>query len=302
MTSDLQNPRFGVNIHTAMQSEIDPVAEALQAEQLGFDLVTLHRDIINDASPSYEMWTLLTWLSAHTSRIKLAPLVLALPYRHPTVLAKMVETLDRLSGGRIILVLGAGGPMNEHSYQSFGLVQRNPQEKVAALEEEIDILRGLWNTSGFSYEGKHFHLDAAIIEPKPIHPIPIWLGVFGDRMVDLVGRKADGWIPSLPLLAPDLAYQKLESIRRSAENAGRNPDKIAYAYNIPVLVQAGAASRKGSIVGDAEQVAIQLANLVRHGFTYLNLWPLGDTVKQRELLVKEVIPNVYEKMSQISGP
>jgi alkanesulfonate monooxygenase SsuD/methylene tetrahydromethanopterin reductase-like flavin-dependent oxidoreductase (luciferase family) len=150
MARDFKNLKFGVNIHTSIQPGVDPVTEALNAEQLGFDVVTLHGDVLHGSDPSFELWTLLSWVAASTSRSRVAPVVLALPNRHPAVLAKMAETLDRLSGGRLILVLGAGGPMNESAYKAFGLAQRSPREKVEALEEALDILRCLWSTSGFS--------------------------------------------------------------------------------------------------------------------------------------------------------
>ena len=220
--------------------------------------------------------------------------MLALPHRHPAVLAKMAETLARLSDGRLIFVLGAGGPMNELAYGAFGLAQRSPREKVEALEEAIDILRGLWSISGFSYAGQHFRTQGATIEPKPSHPIPLWLGVFGDQMIDLVGRKADGWFPTYQLLQPEQAYRKLEHIRKVAEHAGRNPDDITYAYNVPVLVEEGTVTTKGQISGSDEEVARQLADLVRHGFTLLNVWPGGETTRQREQLAREVLPIVRE--------
>jgi alkanesulfonate monooxygenase SsuD/methylene tetrahydromethanopterin reductase-like flavin-dependent oxidoreductase (luciferase family) len=273
---------------------VDLVAEALHAEQLGFDVVTIHRDALHGSDPSFEIWTLLTWLAARTSSIRVAPVVLALPHRHPAVLAKMAETLDRLSDGRLVLVLGGGGPMNEPAYGAFGLAQRSPREKVEALEEAIDILRGLWSTSGFSYAGQHFRTQGATIEPKPGHPIPLWLGVFGDQMIDLVGRKADGWFPSYQLLEPEQAYRKLEHIRKVAENAGRDPDDITYAYNVPVLVEEGTVTTKGQIAGSAAEVARQLADLIRHGFTLLNVWPGSQATEQRERLAREVLPIVRE--------
>ncbi len=102
-------PGFGITLHTAMRPGLDQVVAALDAEQLGYDVVTLHRDALHGDDPSFENWTLLSWLAARTSRISVALLVLALPHRHPAVLAKMAETLDRLSGGRLILVLGGVG-------------------------------------------------------------------------------------------------------------------------------------------------------------------------------------------------
>jgi alkanesulfonate monooxygenase SsuD/methylene tetrahydromethanopterin reductase-like flavin-dependent oxidoreductase (luciferase family) len=174
------------------------------------DLQTLHGDALHGSDPSFELWTLLSWVVAHTTSIRVAPIVLALPHRHPAVLAKMAETLDRLSQGRLLLVLGAGRPMNEPAYRSLGLAQRSPREKVQALEEAIDLIRGLWSASTFSYPGQHFRTEGATIEPKPGHPVPIWLGVFGDRMLDLVGHKADGWLPTYQFLEPEQAYQKNE--------------------------------------------------------------------------------------------
>ncbi len=291
-------PGFGTNLHTGVRPVVDVVAEALHAEQLGFDVVTIHRDALHGSDPSFEIWTLLSWLAARTSSIRVAPVVLTLPHRHPAVLAKMAETLDRLSDGRLVLVLGGGGPMNEPAYGAFGLAQRSPREKVEALEEAIDILRGLWSTSGFSYAGQHFRTEGATIEPKPSHPIPLWLGVFGDQMIDLVGRKADGWFPTYQLLEPEQAYRKLEHIRKVAENVGRNPDDITYAYNVPVLVEEGTVTTKGQIAGSAEEVARQLADLVRHGFTFLNVWPGGEATRQRERLVRDVLPIVRDLISE----
>jgi len=106
---NIPTPGFGITLHTTIRPGLDQATEALDAEQLGYDVVTLHRDSLHGDGPSFENWTLLSWLAAQTSRISVAPLVLALPHRHPAVLARMAETLDRLSGGRLILVLGGGG-------------------------------------------------------------------------------------------------------------------------------------------------------------------------------------------------
>ena len=297
MASDFKNLKFGVNIQTGIPSGVDPVTEALHAEHLGFDVVTLHHDTLHGSDLSFELWTLLCWVAAHTTRIQVAPVVLALPHRHPAVLAKMAETLDRLSGGRLVLVLGAGGPMNEPAYRALGLTQRSPREKVQALEEAIDILRGLWSTSSFTLTGQHFRTEGATIEPKPDHPIPLWLGVFGNQMLDLVGRKADGWLPTYQFLEPEQAYQKLERIQRVADHAGRSPDEITYGYNVPVLIEEGAVTNRWHIAGSARKVAGQLATLVRHDFTFLNVWPVGEATIQRERLARDVLPIVRELLA-----
>jgi len=222
--------------------------------------------------------------------VRLAPNVLALPNRHPAVIAKMAETLDRLSGGRLILALGGGAPINSAAFRAFGLPQRSASGTVAATEEAIDVIRGLWNEPAFSYAGDHFTTTAADLQPRPARPIPLWLGAFGPRMLELVGRKADGWLPSLALLEPERAYQGIERIRHAAHQAGRDPQQLTFGYNVAVLVKEGASSTPTLVAGPPEVVARRLAAFVRGGFTFLNLWPSADTHEQRERLAREVIP------------
>jgi alkanesulfonate monooxygenase SsuD/methylene tetrahydromethanopterin reductase-like flavin-dependent oxidoreductase (luciferase family) len=205
MAASLFSARPGIGVTVSTAPDADPVAEARHAEALGFDMVTVHRDVLHGPPPSLETWTLLTWVAAHTTTVLLAPSVLVLPNRHPAVMAKMAETLDRLSGGRLVLALGGGATMNGAAFRALGLADRSAAETVAATEEAIDIIRGLWREHAFSYSGHHFTTAAADLEPRPARPIPIWLGAFGPRMLDLVGRKADGWLPTLARLEPERA-------------------------------------------------------------------------------------------------
>jgi alkanesulfonate monooxygenase SsuD/methylene tetrahydromethanopterin reductase-like flavin-dependent oxidoreductase (luciferase family) len=108
------------------------IAEAREAESLGFDLFCA-ADHLHGAHPTPEPWTALSWIAAVTERIAVMPNVLGLPYRAPAVTAKMAETLDRLSGGRLVLGLGTGG--YDAEFAAFGLAQRTPGRKVAALGE-----------------------------------------------------------------------------------------------------------------------------------------------------------------------
>jgi alkanesulfonate monooxygenase SsuD/methylene tetrahydromethanopterin reductase-like flavin-dependent oxidoreductase (luciferase family) len=295
-------PGFGVMITKSAAPGADPVAEARHAEALGFDLATVHPDLLHGPEPSLETWTALTWVAARTARIALAPFVLSLPHRHPAVTAKMAETLDRLSGGRLVLGLGAGGalPRAEAAVRAFGLAQRSRGERVAALEEAIDVIRGLWGAPGFTYAGEHFAVAGATITPRPARRIPLWLGAYGPRMLDLTGRKADGWLPSLPVLDPAPAYRALRRIRRAAAAAGRDPDSLTYAYAVPVLVREGATAGQGVVAGGPGEVATALAAFVRHGFSFLIFWPEGDAAvqaEQRERLAAEVIPAVRDRLA-----
>jgi alkanesulfonate monooxygenase SsuD/methylene tetrahydromethanopterin reductase-like flavin-dependent oxidoreductase (luciferase family) len=296
MVAALFRTRPGIGIAVSGAPDADPVAEARHAEALGFDVVSLHRDVLSGPPPSSEMWTLLTWLAAHTTRVRLLPDVLALPNRHPAVLAKMAETLSRLSGGRLILGLGGGAPINHGAVGAFGLARRSPAETVAATAEALDVIKGLWRRPDLTYAGAHFTVTEAGLAPRPPEPIPVWLGAFGPRMLDLTGRGADGWLPSMFLLEPPLAYRSLERVRRAADRAGRDPDGLVYGYNVGVLVQEGAAPARGLLAGAPEEVAERLAELVGGGFSFLNLATLGDGAAQRERLAHEVLPLLRKRL------
>lgn len=304
MTMSIVKPRFGLNISLNIANGIqsDPAAEARHAEALGFDLVTVHPDHpyasdLHGRDASLETWTTLSWIAAQTTTIQVAPSIFALSYRHPAVMAKMAETFDRLSGGRLILALGAGGV--DQSVRAFGLAERSAVEKVKAAEEAIDIIRGLWGQPRFSYAGQHFSVDGASIEPRPDRHIPIWLGVHGSKMLDLVGRKADGWLPTLHYLVhylgrePKSLYEMRRQIHNAALAAGRNPDEITYACNVAVLVKEGAGQQKGQIAGGPKEVIEQLSTFLNNGFTLLNFWLSGDISEQRERLAKEIIPVLH---------
>ena len=296
MVTGLFRTRPGIGTTVSGAPDADPVAEARHAEALGFDVVSVHRDVLSGPPPSSEMWTLLTWLAAHTATVRLLPDVLALPNRHPAVLAKMAETLSRLSGGRLILGLGGGAPVNHGAFGAFGLARRSPAETVAATAEALEVIKGLWRRPDFTYAGEHFTVTEAGLAPRPTGPLPVWLGAFGPRMLDLTGRGADGWLPSMFLLEPPLAYRSLERVRRAADRAGRDPDELVYGYNVGVLVQEGAAPARGLLAGGPREVAERLAELVGGGFSFLNLVPLRDGAAQRERLAHEVLPLLRKRL------
>jgi probable F420-dependent oxidoreductase len=282
---------FGLNVPTSAARGADPVAAALRAEELGFDFVSVS-DHLHGTAPSFETWTMLSWIAASTSRIRVATRVLATPYRTPAVLAKMAETLDRLSGGR--LILGLGGGHSDEEFRAFGLPARTPRDKVDGLDEAIRILRGLWSERGFSFDGGHYRTDNAEIEPKPEHRIPIWLGTYGNRALSVTGRLADGWIPSLGYAPPEQVTGMRDRVVAAARDAGRNPDDLTLAYNVTVRVDKHADPAQPSVVaGPAEAVAERLAGFLGLGFDALNLVLTADAREDDEqatALAHEVLP------------
>ena len=280
--------RIGVSIVPSASGRTDPVAEARRAEELGLDLVSIW-DHPHGEHPSLETWTLLTWIAARTERIGLATNVLGLPFRLPAMTAKMAETLDRLSGGRVILGLGGGG--NDREAAGFGAPVRTPAEKVEALEEGLQIIRGAWTGSPFTFEGRRYRADRALLEPKPARPIPIWLGTYGPRALELTGRLADGWIPSMPYLPPRVAPSRMDVVREAASRAGRDPDALDYAYNVGVRVGGPTPDDpERQVAGEPEEVVERLLELTELGFTVLNLWLSGRRGEQLERFGSEVLP------------
>jgi probable F420-dependent oxidoreductase len=296
--STIAGRRIGFGIIYGFQSfDSDRlIAEAQHAESLGFDLFCV-ADHLHGAQPTPEPWTALTWIAAVTERIGVMPNVLGLPYRAPAVTAKMAEALDRLSGGRLVLGLGTGG--YDEEFSAFGLSQRTPGQKVTALGEATQIIRGLWREPGFSFEGEHFRTRDARIEPKPAHPIPVWLGTYGPRALRMTGALADGWVPSLGRLDLEQAAAMRAAVRAAAEAAGRDPDEITCAANLMVdFTPNGSAGRSDGqrIAGPSEAVAERLIVIGHTGFTFLNV-ALADA-DARERFAAEVMPPVRYELAR----
>jgi alkanesulfonate monooxygenase SsuD/methylene tetrahydromethanopterin reductase-like flavin-dependent oxidoreductase (luciferase family) len=286
---------FGLGLSTSAAPGADPAADARRAEDLGFDFVSAS-DHPCGTHPTFETWTMLSWIAAATTRIRVGPRVLGVPYRPPPMVAKMAETLNRLSGGR--LILGLGGGYSDDEFRALGLRVPSPGEKVTGLEEAILIARGLWSRRAFTFDGRHYRTDGADIEPKPERPIPIWLGTFGDRALALTGRLADGWIPSHGSAPPDRVPAMRERIVSAARAAGRDPAEITCAYHVRIRVDEHARPEPSDVAGPPGLVAEELARFTKLGFTAFSLAPSGPGAdEQAERLAREVIPAVRAALS-----
>jgi probable F420-dependent oxidoreductase len=282
---------IGLGVSTSAHPGADPVAEATTAERVGFDFVSAS-DHLHGDQPTYEPWTMLSWIAAATTRIAVATRVLAVPYRHPAVVAKMAATLDRLSGGGR-LILGLGGGYSDEEFHAFGLGTRSPRDKVDGMEEAIRIVRGLWAQPRFTFDGRLYRTDEASLEPRPSGRIPIWLGTYGPRALAVTGRLADGWIPSLGFAPPAQVAVMRERVLAAAREAGRDPAEITCAYNVPVRVDDRAEATPDVVAGPPEVVCERLAGFAAMGFTALNLIPVGsDVAEQVEQLGSEIVPAV----------
>jgi alkanesulfonate monooxygenase SsuD/methylene tetrahydromethanopterin reductase-like flavin-dependent oxidoreductase (luciferase family) len=209
----------GVFVVPAAGDAARTVEQVVAAEEAGLDLVGIQDHPYQRRF--LDTFTLLAYVAARTERIKLAPDVANLPLRPPTMIAKAAASIDVLSGGRFELGLGAGAFWD--NIAAMGGPKLGPKESVDALEDAIPAIRSFWSgeQQGDLKPG-----------PPPAHPIGIWLGAYGPRMLRLTGRLADGWLPSLGNLDEKTIPERQQAIDEAAAKAGRAPGDIRRLINV----------------------------------------------------------------------
>src|SRR2546430_1294431 len=221
-----QPVRFGVFV-TPVATD-DPMRQAIAADELGFDVVGIQDHPYQRRF--FDTWTLLTAIAMRTERITVFPDVANVPLRPPAMLAKAAATLDILSDGRLELGLGAGGFWK--GIEAYDGPVRTPGESGSAVEEAIQVIRLLWSGQhGIRFDGKFYGLAGAHSGPMPTHPIGIWLGAYKPRMLSIVGRLADGWVPSYGYVKEADLLEGNRRIDEAAGAAGRDLRAIRRVLN-----------------------------------------------------------------------
>lgn len=281
-------PLFGVFPVPNADERDQLVEQVLTAERAGLDLVGIQDHPYQRRF--LETFTLIAHLAARTARIRFLPDVANLPLRNPAVIAKMAATIDLLSGGRFELGLGAGSFWE--GIGAMGGPVRSGPESVDALEEAIEVIRLVWSDQrDASYDGRHYKLDGLHPGPEPAHPIGIWLGAYGPRMVRVVGRLADGWIPTIPRLPLEEVPVRQQAIDDAATAAGRDPSAIRRVANVIGRIVDGETG--GYLDGPVEHWVEELVRLAReYRFDGFVLVPGRDPVEQTERFAREVAPAV----------
>jgi F420-dependent oxidoreductase-like protein len=200
---------------------------ARHAETTGWDGLWLADHFMPDAAdtsaPWPESWTTLAGLAASVPRIRLGTLVTGNTYRHPAVLAKMAATVDHISGGRVVLGLGAGWQENEH--RQYGIHFATVPERLARLEEACQVIKSLYTEKSASFQGKYYQLDAASLEPKPLQrPLPLLIGGGGEKVtLRITARYADEWNVWGDV---ETLRHKMKILDGHCADAGRDPAAI----------------------------------------------------------------------------
>jgi alkanesulfonate monooxygenase SsuD/methylene tetrahydromethanopterin reductase-like flavin-dependent oxidoreductase (luciferase family) len=285
MTDHRHDLLFGAALPPDARDHRAVLAAVRTSEEAGLDIVSFQD---HPYQPGFlDAWTLLAYVAARTERVRLLPNVANVPLRPPAVLARSAAALDILSGGRLELGLGAGYFLD--AIASVGGPRRSMSEHVDALAEAIAVIRALWRPGPpVTFDGVYYRLEGAQPGPVPPHPIGIWLGAYRRRMLQLTGRAADGWIPSLGYAAPDDLGRMSRTIDAAAEEAGRDPGEIRRAFNISGSFARGSS---GFLQGPSADWAEQLATLaLEDGVSAFILGTGPDGASDLQRFAEDVAP------------
>lgn len=211
------------------------LAVAERADALGFESVWLYDHFHTTPEPTDELtlecFTTLSALAARTTRVRLGQIVTCVAYRNPALLAKMVSTMDAISGGR--MELGVGGGWKREEWEAYGYDFPSIRERLALLAETIEIARRMFGPGRATFAGDHAHVAGAINEPKPVHgSIPIMVGGNGrDVTWRIAARLADEInVDGMP--ADELRNEAMPILRERCEEIGRDPASLAVSAHI----------------------------------------------------------------------
>ena len=221
-------------------SYLDQLAIARHAEAAGFEALfrSDHYDSFPGelGHPTTDAWTVVAGLARETERIQLGVLVSPVTFRHPGTLAKIVATVDEMSGGRVVVGLGAGWNEGEHAHHGFPFPPIDV--RAAMLEEQLAILRGLWQEpDGWSFTGRHYSVPGSLFRPRPVQqPAPhvIVGGEGSPRSMRIAVRFADEF--NLSSSTPERAAERFAKLDETARAAGRDPSTLVHSSMVGVLV------------------------------------------------------------------
>ncbi len=229
--------------------------------------------------PFMEGWSTIAGLASVTSKIRLATLVSSVAYRNPALMAKMASTIDIISHGRLTFGIGAG--WNQQEYNQYGYVfPEKPAVRISQLEEAVQLVTKMWTEPRATFHGKYFHIEDAILEPKPAqkpHP-PIMIGGSGEQLtLRVVARYGDA---CNIFGGVETVKEKLQVLRRHCDAVGRNYDEIErtnltamlvardeptlhkklQAWNAPQPFRgfAGTVSQAADLIRGYEEVGVQM--------------------------------------------
>ncbi|MCO5969620.1 LLM class flavin-dependent oxidoreductase [Actinoallomurus soli] len=291
--------RFGLGVSTALDEAAETLRLTAEADRLGLDLFTVSdHPYFGDRLDAYSIVGIVL---GGTTRIAGMVNVTNLPTRPAPMLARAVTSLSALSGGRVVLGMGAGGSWGDIA--RMGVERIAPADAVRAFEEAINLVRALCGGGEpVTFDGEFYQVTK--LEPAPVPAPPIWTGSVGPRSLAVTGRVADGWIPGHAADWLSDRYRRSRPIiDEAAAAAGRDPRDVATIYNLPGRITRDPlpATRDGDgrwIGGSAGQWVEELTGAVLdHGAGGFTLFPVGPVDAALGPWAQEIVPAVREAVA-----
>jgi probable F420-dependent oxidoreductase len=247
-------------------------AMARAAEEVGFDSLWVGDHLLfrDDGRPErgpWDAWTVLAGLAAITDRVRLGPLVACLGFHPPGVLARMAAAVDEISGGRLVLGVGAG--WNRTEFEAFGI---SFDHRVDRFEEAFAVVRDLLGGQHVTFDGRYVRTQGAALLPRPARRPPLMLGSTGERMLEIALPHVDGWNTWYDLYAnaPEGFARESERVTTAARRAGRDPAEIDRSACVFVVLEREPGERPipedyPPVEGPPERIAAHLLELADAG-------------------------------------
>ncbi len=255
---------------------------------------------------TYEVWTVLSYLAAKFPAFDVGPMVLGQSYRNPALVAKAAATLQQFSGGRFIMGIGAG--WKEDEYRGYGYDLPSAKVRLEQLDDSLEIFKRLWTQPGkVSYQGKHYSIEDAILEPKPVPVPPICVGVKGDHALAIAAKHADWW--NISDVNIRTFKDRLAVLNGHCATIGRDPktirktwfgrvvtgrteseiNRLANSWKMPFTTD-------NAFVGTPAQIVEQMSEFVAAGCDYFMIDILGLPDQTILYMVLDEIVSVVRKM------
>lgn len=303
MSPPLASPKFGLIAggEPPFATPTEIVDLAARAEKDNYDSVWVPDHLVDIDGSMADPWSTLGYISAATRHLRFYTAVTDYQKVHPAKLAQIIATLDELSQGRMTLGIGAGEKMNN---SPFGVPWDPAPVRVEKLSEYIETMRRLWLASPpspASFQGEHYRLDQAWLDQKTFtKPMPrIIVGAMGGtRMLRLIGRSGDGWLP--PLMTPDVYRRKLAVVDAAAREAGRDPSKIERIYWMYVIADDGESKNMiPDFIRAMKPMIATLSPALVEGETGMKLAKTDEDVNFQRLVVSK---KVVKELELQAGP
>ena len=238
---------FGVTLPQIKRSWDETRAAAVELEAFGFHSLWLNDHLYGVPMPTIpilEAWTTLSAVGAITAEPELGLLVSPPGFRNPALHAKMAATLDHITGGRVIVGLGAGWFTQE--FEGYGFPFPPARDRLAELDEAATIMKRMWTEETPTFEGKHFRIESAICEPRPKRRPPILIGGGGEKvLLKIAAKHADIW-NNLAVNQASLA-RKIDVLKRHCADVGRDFGSITVSQQTLVVLGEDAADGRAKM-------------------------------------------------------